>query len=304
MAAAAAADPDVTAVRDTRYAFAASGPATVLTFTDDAGDASSQPVITDGHLPAAAGEVMLAPTSARLLGARIGSTVRFAGDRGTATLTVVGLGLLPQTAYNGYDAGAWVTPGAYDQLFAGFLNRAGYLRLRPGTDPLAVIVRLGAATTGVRGADSLFPDVAPTPARLAQIRDIRVIPLTLGVFLALLAVGAVGHTLAASVRRRRRDIAVLRALGMTRRQVRAVLLTQGVVIAAIGLGLGVPLGLAGGRVLWRFVADLTPLQYQRPVAGLTVLLVVPVALVVTAALTVWPGRQATRLPVTQVLGAE
>jgi ABC-type antimicrobial peptide transport system permease subunit len=80
-------------------------------------------------------------------------------------------------------------------------------------------------------------------------------------------------------------------------------LTQAAVLAVVGLGFGVPLGLAAGRVLWRLVAALTPLQFQPPDAA-AVLLVVPVVLVVVAALTAWPGRRATRLRVGQALRSE
>jgi ABC-type lipoprotein release transport system permease subunit len=126
----------------------------------------------------------------------------------------------------------------------------------------------------------------------------------LGVFLALLAVGAVGHALATAVRRRSHDVAVLRALGMTQRQSRWVVVTQACVLAVIGLALGVPLGLALGRTTWRAVADYTPLQYVAPTAMWTLLLVGPAALLIVNVLAAVPGRRAARLPVSQVLRAE
>ena len=59
-------------------------------------------------------------------------------------------------------------------------------------------------------------------------------------------------------------MAVLRALGMTRRQSRGVVVTQASLLAVVGLLLGVPLGLALGRTLWRVVADHTPLDHVPP----------------------------------------
>ncbi len=41
------------------------------------------------------------------------------------------------------------------------------------------------------------------PTEVAEIRQVRILPIVLGIFLALLAVGAVGHALATAVRRRR-----------------------------------------------------------------------------------------------------
>ena len=79
----------------------------------------------------------------------------------------------------------------------------------------------------------------------------------LGVFLALLAVGAVGHALATAVHRRRHDMAVLRALGLTHAQVRTTVAWQATTLAAVGLIFGIPLGLALARTLWRVVAERT-----------------------------------------------
>ena len=69
-------------------------------------------------------------------------------------------------------------------------------------------------------------------------------------------------------------------------------------------GLGVPLGVAAGRTLWRVVADYTPLQYVPPVADWALLLVGPLTLLVAGLLAAWPGRQAARLRLGDVLRAE
>jgi NhaP-type Na+/H+ or K+/H+ antiporter len=91
---------------------------------------------------------------------------------------------------------------------------------------------------------------------------------------------------------------------MTRRQTRAVVLTQAFVLAAVGLAAGVPLGVALGRVLWRLVAAIAPLQFRAPDVSVVLLLAVPVALAVVAALAVRPGRRAARLRVGELLRTE
>jgi DNA-directed RNA polymerase subunit N (RpoN/RPB10) len=65
----------------------------------------------------------------------------------------------------------------------------------------------------------------------AELRVIRTFPIFLAGFLAVLAVVAVTHTLATAVRRRRHDMAVLRAVGLTRWQCRSAVVTHAVVIA-------------------------------------------------------------------------
>jgi ABC-type antimicrobial peptide transport system permease subunit len=139
---------------------------------------------------------------------------------------------------------------------------------------------------------------------LQEVKDLELLPVALGAFLALLAVSAVGHALATAVGRRRRDLAVLRALGMTRRQARLVVTTQASLLAVIGLAFGVPLGIALGRVIWRAVAGFTPLAYHPPLAMLAVLLVGPVALLAANALAAWPRHRAARVHAGRVLRSE
>ena len=130
------------------------------------------------------------------------------------------------------------------------------------------------------------------PSRLAEIRQVRQLPLALAAFLALLAVAAVGHALATAVRRRRHDLAVLRAVGVTRWQSRATVLVQALVLAGVGITIGVPLGFAAGRTLWRTVATNTPLDYVPPVALWALVLVAPVALLSALVLAAWPSHRA------------
>jgi predicted lysophospholipase L1 biosynthesis ABC-type transport system permease subunit len=152
---------------------------------------------------------------------------------------------------------------------------------------LAVLIGLGSATVltaiaGARRGDSAF-------SRLWA----RTLPAT-----------ATGHALSTAVRRRRHDLAVLRALGMTRRQSRLVVTTQASLLAVIGLLLGVPLGIALGRSIWRAVAGFTPLAYHSPLAPLTLLLVGPIALLAANVLAAWPQRRAAGVRAAQVLRSE
>ncbi len=141
-------------------------------------------------------------------------------------------------------------------------------------------------------------------AQVQAVRDMAALPLVLSVFLAVLAVGAVGHALSIAVRRRAHELAVLRALGLTRRQSRLVIGTQATLLAVIGLVFGIPLGIALGRTLWRAAADMTPLAYHSPWALLALLLVVPLALVAANLLAALPARRAARLRTAHILRTE
>ncbi len=95
------------------------------------------------------------------------------------------------------------------------------------------------------------------PAEIVNYRTMGTTPLILAGLLAAGAVMALALTLAASVRRRSRELALLKTLGFVRRQVVAAVIWQAVVIAAIGTAIGVPLGVAAGRFLWvSFAAEL------------------------------------------------
>ncbi len=130
------------------------------------------------------------------------------------------------------------------------------------------------------------------------------LPTALGGFLALLAAGAVGYALTSAVSRRRRELAVLRALGLTGWQTRLVVVTQATLLAVIGLAAGIPLGLATGRAVWRAVANFTPFAYVPPFAPWALALIAPAALLCANLLALWPGWRAARLRPAEILRAE
>lgn len=297
MIATTAADPDVSAVADTPVGVidAGTGPVTVFAH-DTRGPTPLGTVVLSGRMPAAPNEILLGPATAQELHVGIGEQVPAAGNKDHTELTVTGIGFVPYAGHNNYDDGGWLTPEGYSALIDGFKFHVVLVGLHPGADPGAVVARLTAGGTQF--------EVTPPLAEVALLRDVEVLPVVLGGFLALLAVGAVGHALATAVRKRRHDVAVLRALGMTRWQTRSVVITQATALAVVGLVFGLPLGVAIGRLLWRAVADFTPVQYEPPVALLALLLAVPVAVLVANALATWPGLRAARLRIAAVLRAE
>jgi hypothetical protein len=223
-------------------------------------------------------------------------------------MTVTGTGFVPSGPHNSYDSGAWLTPAGFQRLFGGahyaFKFDAAVVSVRPGADVAAVARRLNAAAAAIPGGRGITFGPPPPLPEVQEVKDVAVLPLALSGFLALLALGAVGHALATAVRRRRRELAVLRALGLTRRQARLVVVTQASVLAVAGLAFGVPLGLALGRSVWRVVAGFTPLAYHPPLAVWALVLAAPAALLAANLLAAWPGERAARTPAAQVLRTE
>ena len=63
-----------------------------------------------------------------------------------------------------------------------------------------------------------------------------------------------GNTLVSSVRRRRKDLAILKTLGFLRRQLMLVIGWQATSFSVFALLIGIPLGVVGGRSAWFLVA--------------------------------------------------
>ncbi|TDD96643.1 ABC transporter permease [Jiangella asiatica] len=297
-----AADPDVVAVNDAHSAVAQieGAPAAVYAYAPVGG--ALDVVTLEGRLPEAAGEIVLGPTTAAAVGAGPGDRVEVVGSAGPSTLVVTGIAFVPDGSHNDYASGAWVTQDGYASLYAaggevGFKFHEAHVALRPGADPQAVAARLAETA----GAELAAPE---PPTTVAELRQIRQLPVVLAAFLVVLALGAVGHALATAVRRRRHELAVLRALGLTRRQCRGVVVTQATVLALVGLAVGIPLGVALGRTVWRYVAETTPVFYVAPAAATLVLVLVPAALAAANLLAAWPSHRVASMRVGHVLRAE
>ena len=300
--------PAVTGVDDSRVAVATSAndAGSISLYEYHAGPKAIPVVVFHGRMPRSAHEVLLAPRTLAALHAGVGSRVRLDGNRASEVLTVTGSGLVPEGSHNTYADGGWVSsPAGFSGLFTGFKYHLVLIRTGPGV-PAA---RAGQIVHGQlkRVSPQLASaDLAPAqyPMEMAELRQVQVLPVVLGVFLALLAIGAVGHALVTVVQRRIQDVAVLRVMGLTPRQCRLIVLTQGSVLALTGLLIGIPAGLVVGRLLWRTVAGYTPVEYVPPIATAVMVIIVPAALVLTSLLGVWPGRRAARLRVANALRAE
>ena len=112
-----------------------------------------------------------------------------------------------------------------------------------------------------------------------------------------MALATLVHALVTSVAARRRDLALLKTLGFTKRQILAAVGWQASVIVAIALLVGLPLGIAGGRVAWQAFAHQVGVIGVADVPALVLgLVAIGVVLVANGVATV-PGRAAARTPV-------
>jgi FtsX-like permease family len=298
----------VTGVDASRVAVAtaAHGTDSVTLYEYAAGRKPVPVVVLSGAMPRGPDQVLLAPRTLAFLHAHVGGRVRLTGSQGPGRyLTVSGSGLVPEGSHNTYADGGWVTGAAYDRLFTGFKYHVVMIALAPGArtaDAGATLAaRIARRQPALKGLQ--FED-ANTPDEVAELLQVRVLPVVLGIFLALLAAGAVGHALVTVARRRAADIAVLRTLGLTSWNCRLVLATQSAVLSITGLAIGIPAGLAAGRLVWHVVANFTPVQYRPPLDLWVLVAVGPATLLLAAMLAVWPSQRAARLRVARILRTE
>ena len=125
------------------------------------------------------------------------------------------------------------------------------------------------------------------------MQQIRWFPAALAALLGGLALVAVGHALVTTVRRRRRELAVLKTLGFNRRQVRLSIAWQATTLAVVGLLVGIPLGVLVGTVAWRLVANGLGVA---PIAVLpgAVALLIPAVILPVNLVAYFPARAAAR----------
>ena len=119
-----------------------------------------------------------------------------------------------------------------------------------------------------------------------------------------MGVAITAHTLVTSVQRRRRDLATLKTLGFVRPQILTTVISQATVFAAVGLVIGIPLGIAMGRWAWSAFADQLGVPPAPTIPLLVVGLAIPVTLLLANLAAALPGRSAARTRPAVVLRAE
>ena len=269
-----------------------------------------------GHAPARPGQIVLGRSTLRALGLHLGQPVRVTANGRTATMRVVGSAVFAAFSVAGGSAtdlgtGAAVTAAVLSQpnppACAGRLTCYNFflLRYRPGTDLPAAAHRLRTAVTRAGcpvGLCQVTSDQQPNDIKdYAGVRDT---PLLLGALLGVLAVGTLSHALLAGVRRRYRDLALLKTLGLVRSQLLRVVCWQASTLAAVALVAGLPLGLLAGRWAWAVFAGSAGVSSQASVPVALVLLAIPATLLLANLIAAGPGWTAARVPAATVLRSE
>jgi len=170
------------------------------------------------------------------------------------------------------------------------------VRLAPGADRDTAFARLTDLTTS--------PNVTVTPFAVGDFDGLRNVPYLIAALFAAAAAAALAQTLVTSTRRRARELAILKTLGFTRRQVFATVAWQATTIASIGLLIGLPLGIAIGRFAWNVFADNLGVVSEVVTPPGLILLTIPATILLANLIAALPGRSAARTQPAVALRAE
>jgi predicted lysophospholipase L1 biosynthesis ABC-type transport system permease subunit len=179
-------------------------------------------------------------------------------------------------------------------------------RVAPG-DRMNVVRSVRALLIRQAGNANLAAEAVGGPTRPPEIDRMRHVAWflpTLAVLMCVLALIAVAHALVTTARRRRRELALLKAIGFKRGQVRATLEWEASTLAIVGIVLGIPAGVVVGRLAWSLVAHNIGVATTVALPALELALVVPATLLIVNAVAYFPARAAARTRTSVALAVE
>jgi len=276
----------------------------------------ASPTLLSGRLPHSAREIVLGTSVLRQIGKSIGQSVPVApAGSPAAPAAIVGRAIFPYFGQGGYTTtdlgeGAVVTPAALMPQSSAAAAGSGYnfalLKFAPGPRHAADIAAFGRAMARycatVQQPTCVITDQRPNGA--SNYARIDATPEVLAGVLAVLGLAVLAQFAMSSARRRRREFAILKTLGLLRRQLAAITAWQVTALTALALLAGLPLGVAAGHWAWALFANEVGLSTDAITPVTVVLLMVPAAILAAIAVTLPAGRHSARLSPAAALRSE
>jgi len=242
--------------------------------------------------------VIVSRTEADAKGFTLGSTVnmKFAAT-GVQPLRVVGTfetnGLL-----NDYT----ISLATYDANVEQVLDQAVFVDVAPGVPFDKAKSDLTAFVEQNYPSVNVSDQAEFKQQQLAAIDQVFAIVYVLLLLSVIISLFGIVNTLGLSIYERVRELGLLRAVGMSRRQVKRMIRVEAVIIAVLGAVLGLAIGILFGWAMQQALKDLGINTLTIPVGQLVAMLIVAALLGVVAA--IWPARRAAKLNVLEAISYE
>jgi putative ABC transport system permease protein len=256
--------------------------------------------MTSGSIAALArpDSVVISRTEASGKGFAVGDTIemRFART-GTLRMEVVGT-FEPNGVLNDYA----VSLDTFDANVAQQLDQMVFIDVAPGS----TVAQGKAAIAPILERD--YPSVQVSDQeqfrrqQLAAVDQVFAFVYGLLFLSVLISMFGIINTLGLSIHERIRELGLLRAVGMSRRQVRRMVRVEAVIIAILGAFLGLVIGILFGWAMQRALADLGIDRFAVPTVQLVFMVIVAAMLGVVAAII--PARRAARLNMLEAIAYE
>jgi hypothetical protein len=216
-----------------------------------------EPALARGRIPAAYDEVALGAAALERLGVDVGDRVQLASpqsdDPKTFELTVVGEVIVTSTLFQTVapDDGAML-PYAFVEESLGEAGWPYLVTFDEGIEPQEGMIAVEAsAPEGVLS----FAFARSERGDVLALETMETVAASLALVLLALLLLSVAHLVLVGTRRSHRQLAVLRAVGMTSRQMCVAGAVHGAVVAVVVVMLGYLLGAPAGAAAWRAIAD-------------------------------------------------
>jgi putative ABC transport system permease protein len=242
--------------------------------------------------------VAVSRTQADSKGLAVGDTVTMEFARtGTQQLTVVGI-FEPNALLSDYA----ISLDTYDANVAQQLDSVVFLQYAPGVDQAAARAKAEALVKSDYPSVQVNNQEETKQQYVQQVDQVFAIVYVLLILSVFISAFGIVNTLGLSIYERIRELGLLRAVGMSKRQVKRMVRVEAVIIAVLGAILGLVVGILFGWALQRALSDQGIDKLAIPVGQLVFMLIVAALIGVFAA--IWPARRAAKLNVLEAITYE
>jgi ABC-type lipoprotein release transport system permease subunit len=245
-----------------------------------------------GHIVRQPDEVALGPVTLEHLNKRVGQSIELHAENRRAVFRIVGSMLFPEGDFT-YDEGVALTSTGADRLFGNIHDNAAIHQVAFAWNHMVDAIAADRSLAAI-GLPVLTNVTALQPTPVKNLARVEALPRYLALFFGLLAVIMLANAILVTVRLRARELATLRALGITRRASSVIIATYTATVLLVALAVGIPTGLALERRIWTPIADKAHVivATEPPWSAIVALLFAAVIVgTLVAAVPAWRARQ-------------